>query len=355
MHINGSLRLSKSSSKKPLKNKNNLKINSFLSPTNPEITKLKQKYIRFAKLPKTLSNKLTNKIIKESLILGLREEYQFHEKIKSTFEKYLSEIINLKNQVKKNKEEVELNCEKLKSEFQDKFIVVENFEKRIDLLNQEKKEIIRTNEEIISLKSEQNAILKKQFDKVQEDANRQMEEINKLKIKINELTEIKANLNDKLEKEQEEKEKQYKELIKEYAALTKKCEYYQIEYDKYNMFPDELIKKDINLYDKTLTNELITEENLKIKLSEKNFIRDELLFNKQAIKEKMEKLEEEQNELKLREKKYGKNLTVMTKTNINLKKGKYNNLGIKTKYINTNSSLGLTHKNKSSKRLKTFV
>ena len=31
------------------------------------------------------------------------------------------------------------------------------------------------------------------------------------------------------------------------------------------------------------------------------------------------------------------------------------NLGIKTKYINTNSSLGLTHKNKSSKRLKTFV
>ena len=121
------------------------------------------------------------------------------------------------------------------------------------------------------------------------------------------------------------------------------------------MFPDELIKKDINLYDKTLTNELITEENLKIKLSEKNFIRDELLFNKQAIKEKMEKLEEEQNELKLREKKYGKNLTVMTKTNINLKKGKYNNLGIKTKYINTNSSLGLTHKNKSSKRLKTFV
>ena len=44
--------------------------------------------------------------------------------------------------MKKNKEEVEFNCEKLKAEFQEKFVVVDNYEKRIELLNEEKKEIM---------------------------------------------------------------------------------------------------------------------------------------------------------------------------------------------------------------------
>ena len=56
------------------------------------------------------------------------------------------------------------------------------------------------------------------------------------------------------------------------------------------MFPEELIKKGINLYDNTLTNELITEENLKIKLFEKKNIRDELipLFNYHFLHKKEE-------------------------------------------------------------------
>ena len=238
MRINGSLKLNKSLTKQPINLKNNIKYKHLISPVNTDINKLKQKYIRFSKLPKTLSNKLSNKIIKESLILALREEYQYNEKMKNILENYLSEIIKIKSQVKKNKEEVESNCEKLKAEFQEKFVVVDNFEKRIVLLNEEKKEIIRTNEEIISLKYQQNDMLKKQFNKVQEDANKQMDEIKQLKIKINELTDIKSNINDELEKEQQNQEKLYKELIKEFKLLSRKCEYYQIEYDKFNMFPE---------------------------------------------------------------------------------------------------------------------
>ena len=351
MHINGSVKLNKTAIKKPTNIKTNLKYKSLLSPGNNEIFRLKQKYIRFSKLPKTLSNKLNNKIIKEALILGLREEYQYNQKIQTILENYLTEIINLKNQVRKNKEEVELNCEKLKTEFKEKFIIVDNFEKRIELLNEEKKEIMRTNEEILSLKYEQNSLLKKEFDKVQEDANKQMDEIKQLKVKIEELTEIKANLNDELEKEQAIKEKQYKELIKEFILLTKKCEYYQIEYDKFDMFPEELIKKNINLYDNTYANDLITEENLKIKLSEKKYIRDELVSNKQEIKEKVEQLEETQNELIRREKKYGKNLNL--KRNVKLKNLGNNKTNIRTKYINTISNFEKTQRNKSTKRMKT--
>ena len=352
MYINGSLKFNKAISKEPINIKSNLRFKSLLSPNNISINKLKQKYIRFSKLPKTLSNKLNNKIIKESLILNLREEYQYNETIKTTFKNFLSEIISLKLQVKKNKEEVESNCEKLKEEFKEKFIIVDNFEKRIELLNEEKKEIMRTNEEIINLKNEQNALLRKQFDKVQEDNNKQMEEIQQLKIRINELTDIKENLISELEKEQAEKEKHYKELIKEFLLLSKKCEYYQIEYDKFDMFPEELIKKNINLYDNTYSNDLITEENLKIKLSEKNSIKDELINNKQIIKEKMDKLEEEKIELERREKKFGKNLDV--RNLLKSKKKGNKTLSIKTKYFGMSSNFATTQKNQDNKRLKTM-
>ena len=117
------------------------------------------------------------------------------------------------------------------------------------------------------------------------------------------------------------------------------------------MFPEELIKKDINLYDNTYANDLITEENLKIKLSEKKYIRDELISNKQEIKEKVEQLEETQNELIRREKKYGKNLNL--KRNVKLKNLGNNKTNIRTKYINTISNFEKTQRNKSNKRMKT--
>ena len=331
--------------------KPNHSFNFPLSPIKTDIKKLKQKYLHFSQVSKTLSNKLNTKIIKESLILALREEFQYNEKIKSTFENYLSEVSSLKSQVKRNKEEVESNCEKLKAEFHEKFIVVNNYEKRIELLNEEKKEIIRTNEEILRLKNEQRDLLKKQFDKVQEDANKQMEEINQLKLKIIELTDINLNINTELEKEKEIQEQKYQELIKQYMQLAKKCEYYQIEYDKFDMLPQELTKKNINLFDDTYSNELLTEENLKIKLFEKKYIRDELITNKEQIKYKLTELEETQNELKRREEKYGRNL--YTDNNVKSRQGKKKI--INTKYLNTKLSFNRTNlsKNKNKGRVKT--
>ena len=323
-----------------------------LSPIKTDLKNLKKKYVRFSQLPKTLSNKLSTKIIKESLILALREEFQYNEKIKETFENYLNEVTLLKSQVKKNKEEVEFNCEKLKAEFQEKFVVVDNYEKRIELLNEEKKEIIRTNEEIIKLKNEQRNLLQKQFDKVQEDSNKQMDEITQLKIKINELTDINLNLNSELEKEQEIQEQKYQELIKQYLELSKKCEYYQIEYDKFDMLPHELIKKNINLFDDTLSKEILVEENLKIKLFEQKYIQDELITNKKNLKDKLTVLEETQNELKRREEKYGKNM-FNEKSNIKSRQAKQN--FFKTKFDNTKTKLTFnrTYLSKNDKRMKT--
>ena len=205
--------------------KNNTKYKYSSTPKNINI---KLKNIRFYELPKTLSNKLVHKIIKEALILGLREELKYNKKVEKTLYKYLEDVNKLKEKVKKNKEDVEENCEKLKSEFYDRFLIIENYEKQINLLNEEKKEIIRTNNEIIAMKNKTTESLKKQLNKVQNETVEQRGVISALKDKIQTLEEEINNLDNEFEKIKIDEEKKYKELLDEYLILSKKCDYYQI-------------------------------------------------------------------------------------------------------------------------------
>ena len=54
MYINGKFKLKKIASNKQMNIKNSEKFKTLLSPNNLSINRLKQKYIRFSKLPKTL-------------------------------------------------------------------------------------------------------------------------------------------------------------------------------------------------------------------------------------------------------------------------------------------------------------
>ena len=331
---------------KELKENKNLK-NKLLSPENLNI---KIKNIKFSKRPKTLSNKLGNKIIKEALILGLREELNHNEKMKTTLYNYLEHVNKLKEKVKKNKEDVEDNCEKLKQEFYDKFMIVDNFEKQINLLNEEKKEIIRTNTEIIDMKCKTTETLKKQFNKIQEETNEQRTVIDELKDKILVLEEKIKNLNNEFEQIKIDEEKEYKRIFQEYLILSEKCEYYQFEYNKYDKYPEEKIKENLNLFDTTKKNDLLTEENLKIELAEKNFVRDKLINNINDLHKQIDIIEEKQKEIKEKEKLYGKPLSSINKKNKKNNTKKKTNLNINT---NSNTFMNTTYTNSSSKRAKT--
>ena len=309
--------------------------------------RLKLKNIRFCELPKNLSNKLGNKIIKEALILGLREELNYNEKMKKTLLKYLEDVNKLKEKVKKNKEDVEDNCEKLKQEFYDRFIIVENFEKQINLLNDEKKEIIKTNTEIISMKNKITESLKKQINKLQKEIEEQRGVIEELKKKILVLEDKKSNLDNEFAKILIDEEKKYQELLKEYKILSEKCDYYQIEYDKFDKYPEEIIKENLNLFDATKTNDLLTEENLKIKLAEKNFMRDILLNSINSLHKQITIFEDKQKELKEKEQKYGKSLSNLDKTFSKKNTNKQTNLNIQNLMSTNNSTL-------SNRRTKTL-
>lgn len=340
-----------------LKNNKNIK-NKTLS-TTPKGVKLRLKYIRFSEKSKPLANKLGYKIIKEALILGLREELNHNEKMKETLYEYLDDINRLKERVKKNKEEVEDNCNKLKQEFNDRFVIIENFEKQIELLNEEKREIIRTNNEIIAMKNKATQSLKSQLNKVQEDTNEQRVVIDDLKEKIVGLEKKLNGLNNEFDLIIKEEEEKYKQLLKDYLVLAEKCEYYQIEYDKFDKYPEEKLKDDLNLFDNTKKNDILTEENLKIELAEKIFVRDKLIDNVNNLHKQINIIEEKQKEMKEKEKLYGKPLSARDKKGKKSNKKK-NNLTINTNtitnsnantYMNTNYTL--TNATKRAKTIST--
>ena len=148
-------------------------------------------------------------------------------------------------------------------------------------------------------------------------------------------------------------------LLEEFKLLSEKCNYFENEYNKFDLYPSELTKKDLNLNDKTKTIALLTEENLKIKLAEKHFVRDELLNSVSNLHKQITLFEEKQKEIKEKEKLYGKPLSAISnkfKKNNKIKKIENNNLNTKS---NLNTNFTTTSSNRRtrtipSKRKKSF-
>ena len=95
--------------------------------------------------------------------------------------------------------------------------------------------------------------------------------------------------------------------------MAKKCEYYEIEYNKYEKYPEELTKENINLFDRTKANNMLTEENLNIELAEKFFVKDKLLNSVDVLQKQIQLFEEKVKEMKEKEKLYGKPLSSINK------------------------------------------
>ena len=87
----------------------------------------------------SLTFKLKKKINKESLILELREELKYHIKFNFIYKSLLSKAIQLKESVKANKEQIEVNTNALKETFKDRFDIIDNYEKTIKLLDRKKR------------------------------------------------------------------------------------------------------------------------------------------------------------------------------------------------------------------------
>ena len=271
--------------------------------------------------------KLKDKITKETLILELRQELKYHIKFKAVYKNLLKKITRLKEMVKENKEKIQKNTDTLKETFVDRFNIIDNYEKTISLLNEEKNELNKSNKEIIKIRQITKEKLIKELNDIQKRNTQQREEIDTLQKKINELEYQKAHLNDELEKKMEDDEKNYENQLKLYKVLCKKHEIYLAEYNSYLKSGDEMTKVEVKLFDDTNTKNLLIEEDLEIELNEKLLKKSYLLNNINTLKSHLKVIEEKLEEEKIEEEKKLKLFNFRTRMN--------NKLDIPNKYNKT--------------------
>ena len=248
----------------------------------------------------SLTFKLKNKINKESLIMELRQELKYHIKFNFIYKSLLKKIIQLKDLVKDNKEQVENNTNALKETFKDRFDIIDNYEKTIKLLELEKKELITSSTEIIKMRENTHKNLLKQFSEIQEQNDEQRQKIDGLTKNITLLEYKKSHINDELQTQLNLEERKYEKNLRLYKSLMRKYEYFLEEYNTYIKSGNEIAKIDVKLNDNTNAKNTLIEEDLDIELNEKLLRKKNLMDNINELKLKIKILEDKQKEDKLK-------------------------------------------------------
>ena len=248
----------------------------------------------------SLTFKLKNKINKESLIMELRQELKYHIKFNYIYKSLLKKIIQLKDLVKDNKEQVENNTNALKETFKDRFDIIDNYEKTIKLLELEKKELITSSTEIIKMRENTHKNLLKQFSEIQEQNDEQRQKIDGLTKNITLLEYKKSHINDELQTQLNLEERKYEKNLRLYKSLMRKYEYYLEEYNTYIKSGNEITKVDVKINDYTNAKNTLIEEDLDIELNEQLLRKKNLMDNINELKIKIKILEDKQKEDKLK-------------------------------------------------------
>jgi len=287
--------------------------------------------------------KLKDKIAKETLILELRQELKYHIKFKAIYKNLLKKITHLKELVKENKEKIEKNTELLKETFADRFNIIDSYEKTISLLNQEKKELNKSNKEILKIRQVTKEKLIKELNEIQIRNTTQRDKIETLQKKLDALEYQKAHLNEELEKKMELDENNYEKQLKLYKVLCKKYEIFLAEYNSYIKSGDEIAKIEVKLFDDTNIKNSLIEEDLDVELNEKLLKKSYLLNNINSLKSKIAVIEEKLHEEKMKEEKKLK-LFNFYRSRMN------NKLDIPSKYSKTDLKKSSSYNNISLKK-----
>ena len=283
---------------------------------------------------------LQNNITKESLIIELRDELKYHLQCNLIYKSFLAKSQKLKEIVENNKKSVQQNADLLRDTFKDRFNIINQYEKTISLLNEEKKDILKSNEDILKMRKKTYIELQEQFIQVQRQINEQNKKIEELGKKVQSLEYRKDHMQEELQKQLEKDEKNFYDHLESYRTLCHKYEYYLQEYNTYDKTGDEKTKVEVKLFDDTNAKYSLIEEDLKVKLNDKLLEKNNLINQKSFLAKEIKILEDKQKEEQLKEE----------------KKNKFHKIGSfrTNKLFRNNSTFEKTSKNNKHKKLIKF-
>jgi chromosome segregation ATPase len=239
----------------------------------------------------------TNKynISAEKLILTLRQDLKYHTESNLKFKNYFTEISKLGNNFKYNLDCLNEHKKNLQYELKDFVEIINEKEKEINELKDEKNMLILTNEALLNDKITEKNILDGQLKDAIRNLAFSTDRLNNTKTKINELTGELEMINKEITDNENEYIKKYDRLLYKYNRELEKFQIF-LDNDEYKlMLNDDINERKINEFKKNVDIENFERESQTIYL---NTVIEGLYKKIEGVKQNRIKKEKERERYK---------------------------------------------------------
>ena len=241
-----------------------------------------------------LIKEVNSKNAKESIILLLREDLQYHKKINKSYLLYKQYATDILNYYKQNYEEITKYKMDLRTDLQDFITVVERFEDQIKQYNKEREMMIKTNNDIIKYKIQEKEKLNARINVLNNDLEKQKIKLDSINETFNDYQTQNENYIEKLNKSELNFLEQFEDLESKYKRL-------KAQYEMYFNMEMKRRKNELDLRDDNLCREEKDMADLKLqdKIVHNNFLKEMVEEIKSQIKEieDMNKRSEEEEQM----------------------------------------------------------
>ncbi len=240
------------------------------------------------KKSKNLLNQVHTIINKESIILQLRNEFNYIKSLNYNYKIYLDTIKNLVKEVTLNKNEIETLSHILREEYGDDIVIIDKYEKKIKMISMNTNEAKEINETMIKNKNNETKKLNVKLSEIESKISLNNKEIEKQ-------NNIIKSYSNKLQNEKKELLKREKEQLNKIDKLKQKFNYYEkqikIIKDKIKVYEENNpIKKEVEIENEDIANSLLKKEDKECELNEKRILNENLHFNIKTISGEISKL-----------------------------------------------------------------
>lgn len=222
---------------------------------------------------KSTMNKLIkaqgNNIAKESIILSLRKDLDYHKNINKNYNIYKKYATDICNYYKQNFEEIFQYKSNLRYDLKDFIKLVDGYEEEISKCKEDKKVTIKTSEDIIRYKKSEKEKMNDRLRKLNKDLEIQDTQLNNITNVLNEYQEQNKTYLDKLNNSELTHMERYEILEDKYKKLLAKYKYYinkeiknrklELDYKDKNLCKEEEDLADLKLQDNLLKNGYLKE------------------------------------------------------------------------------------------------
>ena len=307
-----------------------------------------------------------NNIAKESVIISLRKDLDYHKNINKNYKVYKKYATDICNYYKQNFEEILEYKANLRDDLKDFIKLVDGYEEEIEKCKNDKKIMIKTSEDIIKYKKLEKEKMGENLRKLNYDLEKQDKKLTKITNILNDYQTQNENYMQQLNNSELTHMEKYEILEDKYKRVLAKYNFFidkemkrrklELDYRDNNLCKEEEDKADLKLQDNLLKNVFLKE----IASDIKNQIHEIELINQKALEDQellrflgkvfYNKVKQIRAEMELTQENESKALTKSSKKKLNTKgNSNINNINIQINMGNFKNSEYNTTKNSRSK------